>query len=55
MNKKHTGLFLLCSFAIITLSVGCRRSSQEVVIVEEQRVSGPLSDNDVTWSKEDYR
>jgi hypothetical protein len=53
MNKNNV-LLLLLSLGIVTGLAGCRKRS-ETVIIEEKRVSGPLSDPDTCWSKEDYQ
>lgn len=51
--KKNIFLLLLC-FGISLALAGCRRRS-EIVVVEENRVSGPLSDCDVAWCDDDYK
>lgn len=57
MNKKNL-LLLTLSLGMITGFVGCKKQPNETIIIEERtsekRVSGPLSDRDVNWTKEDY-
>lgn len=54
MNKNKV-LLLMLSFGMVTCLVGCKKKPAETVIIEEKRVSGPLSDPDIRWSKEDYQ
>jgi hypothetical protein len=55
MNKNNL-LLLMLSFGMMICLVGCKRqAAEEVVIFEDKRVSGPLSDPDINWSKEDYQ
>jgi len=54
MNTKNLLLLLVCFGISITLT-SCKKSKQEIVEVQEKRVSGPLSDTDVEWSEADYK
>jgi hypothetical protein len=46
-------LSLALCIGLLALTSGC--GPKKTVIVEEQRVSGPLSDTDVEWSESDYK
>lgn len=52
MNKNF--FLLLVCFGISVALSGCRHR-QEVVEIEEKRVSGPLSDCDIEWTEADYK
>ena len=54
MNYKMLSIFLFAGIAISL--TGCRKKYvEEEKVIIEKRVSGPLSDPHVKWSKEDYR
>lgn len=54
MNKKNLLLLLVCLGISITLT-GCRKKQQEIVEINEKRISGPLSDTDVEWAESDFK
>ncbi len=54
MITKNFLLVVVC-FGIAMTLTSCKKSRQEIVEVQEKRISGPLSDSSIEWSESDYK